>query len=675
MEQIGLEAIFETTAFQTGLGIYLAGVAAAGAAVVGFGAFLADNTKKAMEAEKVQAELNAVLKSTKGAAGISADEINNMANALSKVTLFEDEAIMKGQSMLLTFTQIGKDVFPMATEAMLNMAQKFGGMEAASVQLGKALNDPINGVTALRRVGVMLTDEQEKQIKMFMRQGKVADAQKVILGELETEFGGLARAMGETASGKLDILKNQFENLQETIGNAILPSLTELASKFIDLAQSPQVMTFISNFANGITRMRIAFEQSNFKQMIDMIISSGEPFKVLSFYAGVLADDLASLFPPVLQPTIQAILDKLILLADPLLQFLDAVQNGQEPLSAASEALSSFKDNLWTMIPEWLKPSLDELLSSIQNLGVAAQTSAPMVQEKLGALFTWIGEQAKILAPQILENLGGIFQTLADIWTKHGATIMNVLTLIFQLVTTTIGGAITLILGLVESWLQWMSGLFDAFSLAFQGKWQEAALAILLAVQTSFTTLLENVQTFFDSALSIAGTNLEDFKLTWSNNFAMLKTIVSTEIENIKTVLTAKIKEFVSIGRAVIQGLYDGMKARFVELLEAIAEWAAAMVDKVKETLGIQSPSKVFMQMGVNMMVGMEKGIQAGSPLAEAALMSSPAGAITNQTFNRSVTNNRNSYGPTITMNNNISNGMDLAALQAFILQTVGENA
>ena len=191
MEQVGLEAVFETAAFQTGLGIYMAGVAAAGAAVVGFGAFLVDSTKKAMEAEKVQAELNAVLKSTKGAAGMSASEISNMADALSKVTPFEDEAIMKGQSMLLTFTNIGKNVFPMATEAMLNLAQKFGSMDSASTQLGKALQDPVNGVTALRRVGVMLTDQQEKQVKEFVKQGKIADAQKVILGELATALPGL----------------------------------------------------------------------------------------------------------------------------------------------------------------------------------------------------------------------------------------------------------------------------------------------------------------------------------------------------------------------------------------------------------------------------------------------------------------------------------------------------
>src|SRR3989304_2530048 len=131
-------------------------------------AFFASSVKSAMEAENALAEMKAVLLSTGGAAGMTLEELTKMASGLQKVTKFSDEEIMSGQSMLLTFTKIGKETFPLATEAMLNMAEKFGGMEAASIQLGKALNDPIAGVSALRRVGVMLTDEQEQQIKAFM---------------------------------------------------------------------------------------------------------------------------------------------------------------------------------------------------------------------------------------------------------------------------------------------------------------------------------------------------------------------------------------------------------------------------------------------------------------------------------------------------------------------------
>lgn len=192
-------------------------------------AFFKSSVTSATEAESALAEVNAVLKSTGGIAGVTSDEIQKMAAELQKVTKFSDEEIMSGQSMLLTFTKIGKDVFPQATEAVLNMAEKFGSVQNASIQLGKALNDPVAGVGALRRVGVMLSDEQENQIKQFMKVNDIASAQKIILQELETEFGGLARAAGDTTAGKFAQLKNAFDDLKEVAGQAIIPLLLKLA--------------------------------------------------------------------------------------------------------------------------------------------------------------------------------------------------------------------------------------------------------------------------------------------------------------------------------------------------------------------------------------------------------------------------------------------------------------
>jgi hypothetical protein len=105
-----------------------------------------------MESEKAMAELNAVLKSTKGVAGVSIDALTAHAEALQKVTMFSDEAINAGQSMLLTFTNIGADVFPQATEAVLNLAEKFGSVDQAAVQLGKALRPDCRSYSPTPRV-------------------------------------------------------------------------------------------------------------------------------------------------------------------------------------------------------------------------------------------------------------------------------------------------------------------------------------------------------------------------------------------------------------------------------------------------------------------------------------------------------------------------------------------
>lgn len=205
------------------------GLAGAAAGLTGLGAGIAFSVKGAMEAEGIQAQLAQVLKSTGGAAGVTADAANELANSLSGLTPFEDDAILGAENMLLTFTSIGKEVFPDATETVLDMSQALGqDLKSSSIQLGKALNNPIEGVTALQRVGVRFTEAQKAQIETLVNSGRTMDAQKLILKELQTEFGGSAKAAGQTFGGQLTILRNTIGNLSETIGAAFLPALTDL---------------------------------------------------------------------------------------------------------------------------------------------------------------------------------------------------------------------------------------------------------------------------------------------------------------------------------------------------------------------------------------------------------------------------------------------------------------
>lgn len=234
-------------------GVATAGLAVAGAGVLALGAGLFTSVDAAMEAQQGQAELQAVLESTKGVAGVTADAVNDLASKFQDLTMFEDDAILKGENMLLTFTNIGKDVFPMATESMLNLAQKFGSMDQASVMLGKALNDPVAGVSALRRVGIQLTEAQEESIKKFVEMGDVASAQKVILAEVETQVGGLAEAAGATLPGRLAILKNTFGDIQETIGAAFLPALSSVADQLAAGLKSDQAQAALAGITAFIT--------------------------------------------------------------------------------------------------------------------------------------------------------------------------------------------------------------------------------------------------------------------------------------------------------------------------------------------------------------------------------------------------------------------------------------
>ena len=183
--------------------------------------FGAASIQAARESAQANAQLEAVLKSTGNAAGMTKGELENLAGALQNTTNFSDEAVMGGESLLLTFTRIGKDVLPQATETMLDMSQAMGqDVKSSAVQLGKALNDPVEGIDALTRVGVTFTAAQKEQIAAMVEAGDVAGAQRAILAELNTEFGGSAEA-ARKAAGEAQNIAVAYGNLQENVGTLI----------------------------------------------------------------------------------------------------------------------------------------------------------------------------------------------------------------------------------------------------------------------------------------------------------------------------------------------------------------------------------------------------------------------------------------------------------------------
>jgi hypothetical protein len=203
----------------------------AGAAALG--SFLRAAFDEAQEAKKVGAQVNAVIKSTGGVANVSAGHVLNLATSLSNVAGVDDELVASGENVLLTFKNIrneagkGNDVFDQATRAALDMSVALGtDLQSASILVGKALNDPVRGLTALQRVGVTFTAQQREQIKTLVQSGRTLDAQRVILKEFNSEFGGSAAAQATAA----DKLKVAFGNFAEAVGTALLP-LIDIISK------------------------------------------------------------------------------------------------------------------------------------------------------------------------------------------------------------------------------------------------------------------------------------------------------------------------------------------------------------------------------------------------------------------------------------------------------------
>jgi hypothetical protein len=157
--------------------------------------------------------------------------LTEFADATMKQTAIDDEVIKATQAKLLTFKNLAATADVMggamdrATLAAIDLAAAgFGSAETNATQLGKALQDPIKGITALARAGVTFTEQEKAKIKTLVQSGKMLEAQDMILSAIETQVGGTAAATA-TGAAKMAVA---FGEMQESIGNALLPILEKL---------------------------------------------------------------------------------------------------------------------------------------------------------------------------------------------------------------------------------------------------------------------------------------------------------------------------------------------------------------------------------------------------------------------------------------------------------------
>lgn len=243
--------------------------------VASFGLVAAAGIKASFAAEEaasVQNKLNNVL-SNMGKTG-AVDAVNELASAQMKLTGVDDEVIKKGQTILGTFSNIAKTAgetggaFERATKLSLDLAATgFSSVDGAAKMLGKALQDPTKGVTALGRAGVTFSEVQKEQIKNFIKTGQVAKAQDLILKEVEKQVGGTAAAGAKSS----DKLKTAFGELEESFGGLLI-SLFDTGGKEDGITKLTDA---IYDLADGIDRFKESEGLKNFKELIATLSDTG----------------------------------------------------------------------------------------------------------------------------------------------------------------------------------------------------------------------------------------------------------------------------------------------------------------------------------------------------------------------------------------------------------------
>lgn len=196
-----------------------------------------------LEAEKTasaNARLEQVFKSMGETTGEAARQARVYSAALATQIGVDQNAISLTQAKLATFAQVSSEsarmagVFDRATVAAHDLAAAgFGEASMNAVQLGKALQDPIKGITAMNRSGVTFTEVEQKKIKALTQSGRVLEAQNMILSAVEKQVGGVAAATADDSAK----MREAFRQMASTIGMALMPAVQEITQSVMAMVE------------------------------------------------------------------------------------------------------------------------------------------------------------------------------------------------------------------------------------------------------------------------------------------------------------------------------------------------------------------------------------------------------------------------------------------------------
>ena len=196
------------------------------------------------DADKAATKVRTAIETTGGAARLTLTELSAFASEMQGKTLFEDDQILNDvTAKMLTFTNIAGENFKKAQKAALDMATVLDqDVKGIVTQLGKALNDPVKNMSALGRMGIQFSKDQQEAIKAMAETNRLGEAQALMLDVLASRYGGQAEAAAKAGVGVLTQLKNTWGDFMEQIGEIITPVVVAIAHSLKSVVHALQEM-------------------------------------------------------------------------------------------------------------------------------------------------------------------------------------------------------------------------------------------------------------------------------------------------------------------------------------------------------------------------------------------------------------------------------------------------
>lgn len=590
------------------------GIAAAlgGAAILGF---FKGAVGEAREGQKVSAITAQTIKATGGAAKITADQVGALSTAISNKTGMDDEAIQAGANLLLTFKNVrnevgqGANIFDRATAAAADLsAAGFGDLSGTSKQLGKALNDPVKGIAALSKSGVTFSATQQQMIKDMVASGNTLGAQKLILGEVEAQVGGVAAAsatMGEKSAVA-------FGNFKEQIGGILLPVIDKLHKVLLT-----KIIPGVSGFVTGMQEGTGAGGKF-------VTIAKGVGTAVLAIGSALITTakfvkDNSGAFL-----TLGAAIG-IVSAATAAHSLVLAVNSGALSAWVAKTAIVQGATKAWAATQWILNAAMSANPIGLVVIAIAALVAGVIYayknSEKFRQILTKAFDAVKIAGSKLVgwfKALPGTIVTAvgnARTWLlqKGKDFITGLATGVYNTAKSLITWWVSLpgkILGfigsvgskLTQKGADFITGLAKGVYNAAKSllTWWGGLQLKIVGLIGDVASSLYNKGVNFISGLARGVYATATGLFTW---FGSLPGKVVTGIGDLASTLY-------SAGQDLLRGMIGGVKSMASNLISSVTKPVSDAIGKAKSLLGINSPSRVFMEIGRFTGLGMINGMK-----------------------------------------------------------------
>ena len=407
-----------------GIGGYLTGIFATGS-IIAFANKSIDEFNKSAQAIK---NVEAGLISTKNAANKTIPELKKMAETLQSTTFFEDDSILNNvTAQMLTFTNITGKTFDRAQKAVLDITAKLYGVEASeeslkgvTLQLSKALNMPATGMNALARSGIQFSAKQKAVIKNLVATNRLGEAQTLMLKEIESQYGGTAKALAETSFGKQKQMMNEIGNRMESIGEKVAPlklKILDLFEKILD--KLPPILNWLEKHKTliiNITGALVAYKAAQLAATLAVLAFSkaSAVSSIIQYLSAVisLTKGVRSLAQA------QALLN-LLLTSNPVGLIITAIgllAAGVFLVVKNWKPIKTFFANLWSAISKGFKAAYETISNSINGLPLFIQGFVRMFFDILTFPVLIVKHWSKIkdFFANLWDGIKKIFRTAID---------------------------------------------------------------------------------------------------------------------------------------------------------------------------------------------------------------------------------------------------------------------